>query len=483
MDSRNVFRAAGELAGDIFSPISSRLGRIDPKLKAAVRKYTFQHGLTAQRDRAAILPFLDGVAKMDVGDYRMLDFALKNRDQVKVDELLKKYGLEKEFQAVRDVLDAIHTEATDVGMDLGYIQDYFPRMVRLTSATDYMNAIRDRADWSDISEALKQADPLGAYTDEERAVFVNNYLRGYESNRTNLSKPSFTKDRVIDYVNPAYNKFYHPSPEALLHYISAMRLGIEQRKLFGKGDTAEESIGKYVLSMIDQGVITHEEEAEVKKILGALINQRGPGAFVSWLKNGSYIYLMGSPISAITQIGDLAFSLAKNGYYRTGVSLAKSLVNKPLLTKEDLGIDNIAHEFESKSRSSNAVRLVFKAVGLSWMDNIGKQVFVESAYKRLRKEAKANKPKFQKMMQEIFGEEAKAARNDLLEGNLTDNVKMLLYSELSTFQPVSLAEMPVGYLRGGNLRAFYMLKTYTIKQIDAYRTQVFDKIASAIAMK
>jgi hypothetical protein len=56
----------------------------------------------------------------------------------------------------------------------------------------------------------------------------------------------------------------------------------------------------------------------------------------------------------------------------------------------------------------------------------------------------------------------------------------LLYSELSNVQPISLAEMPVAYLRGGNWRSLYMLKTYTIKQIDLYRNEVFDKMRHPI---
>lgn len=480
-DSGDVLASAKALAGNIFTPVSSRLGRIDPKLKAAVRKYTFQTGLAEQRDRERALPFLNAIEKMEDADYRMLDFALKNRDTERADQLMKQYGMEKEFQEIRDLLDDIYNAATAAGLDVSYLDDYFPRMVQLGRSSDYLSALRGRPDWSLIQEAIQLEDPMNQWTDEEKAAFVNKWLRGHASAATYLTKPSFTKERVIDYVEPQYNHYYLESGEALLKYISAMRLGIAQREIFGKGKNAEESIGAYVLNLVNQGVIDHNQENEVKMLMQALVNSKGPSAFVSWTKNVGYIYLMGSPISAITQIGDLAFALAKNGYWRTGVSAVKAITGRSILTKEELGIDNIAQEFEDKTRASNAVRHVFRLTGLSFMDNVGKQTFIESSYKRLRAEAKKNSARWQDYMKNIFGEEFTAVRQDLLDGNLTDNVKLLLYSELSDMQPVSLAEMPVGYLRGGNLRAFYMLKTYTVKQIDVYRTQCFDKIASGNA--
>ena len=479
-DASNVIASAGQLASNIFTPVSSRLGRIHPQLKAAVRKFTFQTGLQTQQDRKRVLPFLEAMESMSEEDYRVLDFALKNRDDAKIKELVKKYKAEDAYAAVTDMLEEIYVTAKDTGMDLGYLQTYFPRMVRMADANEYLNTLRGTENWSAIAEAMAAEDGSEMWTDEEKAVFANKWLRGLPPGTTNMLKPSFTKERKVDYVEPEHNRFYLPSGEALLQYISSMRLGIAQREVFGKGENADESIGAYVASMIKQGVINHEQEAEVKLIMSALINTKGPGVFVSWVKNAGYVYLMGSPISAITQIQDLAFSLAKNGYYRTAVSLTKAVTGNSIMTKEELGIDNIAREFEDETRASRAVRLVFKAIGLEWMDNIGKQVYIESSYKRLQKEAKSNSPRFQEMLSNIFADQAKQVRQDLIDGTLSDNVKELLYSELSDVQPISLAEMPVAYLRGGNWRSLYMLKTYTAKQIDIYRREVFDKMRHPI---
>lgn len=479
-DTGKVFRDIGNLANDAFTPVSTRLGAIDVKLKHAVRKFMFRTGLYSHQDRVAVKGFVEAVGdKFEPADYRIFDLALKNRDTVKAEELIEKYGVQKEWEAVRGVLDDLYNSALDVGLDMGYIQDYFPRQVRRDKSMEYLGAIRNRPDWSEIRHALEEADPNQDFTHEEQAAFVNTYLRGFTSNRLNLTKPSFTKSRQIDYVTPEFNQYYDDSMSTLLQYIGGLRHGIESRKLFGKSETdTEKNIGRYVLSLIDEGVISADQEKELTRILKAVVDPTGTRGAVAWAKNASYIYLMGNVTSAITQIQDLAFSLALNGYYRTTGAFLRSVVRRPLLRKEDIGIDNILQEFEDNTRASSAVRTVFRFIGLEHLDNIGKETYITAAFGRLRSANKKGSPEWKKHLKDVFGPEAGQVSKDIENKVMSENVKYLLFSELSDVQPISMAEMPIGYLRGGNGRVFYMLKTYTVKQIDIYRTKIFAEIAS-----
>lgn len=477
-DAGGILKDIHSLSADAFVPVSTRLGKINERLKHAVRQFVFKTGLYTHEDRVKIQPFVDKVSnKMSEGDYRILDLALKNRDTVKVDELLNKYGLTEEYKAVREVLDKLHAQVVDVGIDVGYIEDYFPRKVKDGKAGEYIAFMRGQEVWSDIKQAMKEADPGETMTPEEQADFVNNYLRGYANSNLQLRKSGHTKARTVDYITPEFNAFYEDSMPTLLRYVAGIRHGIESRKLFGKSESeTEDNIGAYVLTLIEQEIIKPEQELELRKLLKAVVEPTGTRGAVSWAKNATYIYLMGNPVSAITQIQDLAFSLHKNGYFGTTVSLVKSLTGNAVLTKEDIGLDNILQEFEDETRSGAAVRAVFRAVGLAWMDNVGKQIYMDAAYRRLTNAAKKNQAAFNEKLEIIFGEEAEQARKDLASGTMSENVKYLIFSELSDVQPISLAEMPVGYLRGGNGRIAYMLKTYTIKQIDIYRREIFDKL-------
>lgn len=479
-DAGGVLKDARHLAADAFVPVSSRAGRISQELKHAIRKFVFNTGLYTTQDQATIKPFITKVSNsFDERDYRIFDLALKNRDLKKIDELVAKYGIEKDWKSVRSVLDDLYTEAKDVGLDMSYIPDYFPRKVQRDRVSEYMAWIRGQEEWSDIQLAMDKADPAKSFTPDEQAEFVNNYLRGFSSNKLNLSKLGMTKKRSVDYVTPEANEFYQDSMPTLIEYISGVRHAIEARRLFGFSEKDTDiNIGKYVLSLVEEGSITRDQEKEVATILKAVVEPTGTRGAVTWAKNASYIYLMGSPISAITQIQDLAFSMYRNGYYQTTRSLLRSLTGNAIVNKEDIGIENVLQEFEGNSRTSEAVKGVFRAVGLSWMDNIGKETLMDAAYSNLRKAAKGDNQKFNDMIDAVFGDEAAQTKQDLIDGNVSENVKYLLFSELSDFQPISLAEMPVGYLRGGNGRIFYMLKTYTIKQIDIYRREIFDEIGS-----
>ncbi|MEE9356565.1 MAG: hypothetical protein V3U75_13325 [Methylococcaceae bacterium] len=473
----NIFEGVAEIGSDVFTPVSTRLGKINVKLKIAVRKYTFNTGMHLTQDKKTIKPFVDSIGKMGEADYRVLDLALKNKDNTKVNELLAKYDMTESFANVQNTLDELFDQSQEVGVDMHYVDDYFPRQVRRGKVGEYLAVLRGQENWSEIQAALLEVDPENTYTDAEKADFINSYLRGFTSKRILLAAGGFTKERAVDYVTPEFNQYYESSPQALVRYVDGMRYGIEARRLFGR-DNAENSIGDYVRDLVEEGAIDSKNEEEVQKILRAVVDQQGTRGVVTWAKNASYIAVMGSPISAITQIGDLAFSLAENGYYNSAKALGKAVFRRSKFTKESVGIEHVLQEFEGENTSAKAVRKVFKIVGLEYIDNLGKETNMNAAFARLQKQAKQGSDEFKAYMEVAFGNEAEQTTKDLIAGNSTDNVKFLVFSELSDVQPVSLAEMPIGYLRGGNMRVLYMLKTYTLKLLDIHRRKWFDEIAS-----
>ena len=72
----------------------------------------------------------------------------------------------------------------------------------------------------------------------------------------------------------------------------------------------------------------------------------------------------------------------------------------------------------------------------------------------------------------MLGEEFKSTVGDLRAGNMTDNIKLMLYNDLSGLQPINLSQMPLNYLRNPNGRIFYSLKTFAIKQLDVMRRDI-----------
>lgn len=476
--------SAGDWTSKAFAPITTRLGMINPSLKDAVRKFMFNVEKARYESKRAIAPFLKSVSeKMSPEDYMDFDLALKNIDTNKVDALVKKYGIEEEYTQMRSMIDETRNRAIDAGIDVGFIEDYFPRIV-----TDYeglISELKKTDDWTFIEREMRKQDPERTWTPEQQAEFANMFIRGYRGgDKINPKRSSFTKERKIDLITPEMNQYYADSLQALIQYTDRMNYSIESFNFLGKGeqgktiqDRLNNSIGSYVSNLVESGGIKRSQEQELTSMIKSLLGQRGTHGIINTLKNMGYIYTMGSPMSALTQLGDYAFSIYNFGFYETGKALSKS-IKKEGLTREDLYLDDIVEEFTDTSLASRAVNKVFQAVGLKFMDNMSKDTFINASYNKIKKLAEQDTPEFRQQMDNVFGEEAGQTIQDIKDGILSANVKYLMFSELSDFQPITLAEMPEYYLNGGNLRVLYMLKSYTIKQFDIYRRECVLKMKS-----
>lgn len=478
-------RDLGETLSDWLVPMSTRMGAINERLKIAVRRFTFNVGMYTAEDKKSIQPWVEAVGdKMDEGDFRVLDLALKNGDFAKVDEIMTQYDIADEWQSVRNLLEDIHERAVNAGIKLGKIDNYFPRKVKKGMAPAYINALRGKTDWTLITTAMDKefGEGVKTLTTEQKADFINLWLRGYKNETVRTLRAGNVKERTVDYVTPENIDFYENSLQALLDYVSSMNYTIETQKLFGKSlEDTDKGVGSYVDDLLQSGIIKPEQEVLVRKILKAVVQPTSSYGALSALKNVSYIYTMGSPISAITQIGDLAFSLHKNGYFQTAFSLAKAATGNAKVTREDVGISDILHEFEDQTKSGKAVRKVFSIVGINRMDKLGKEVLMDGAVSSLQRAAKKNNKDFKERMELMFGAEAAQTTQDLVNGKMSENARFLAYSELLEYQPGSITEYPLSYAEAGNGRIMWMLKSYTIKQVDVYRREIFSKLASGDA--
>jgi hypothetical protein len=90
--------------------------------------------------------------------------------------------------------------------------------------------------------------------------------------------------------------------------------------------------------------------------------------------------------------------------------------------------------------------------------------------------AQNNPDKLRELIEPIMEQKTNETINDLANGTISPKVQFLMFNELADVQPITLSEMPEGYLVSGNLRIGYMLKTFLIKRIDTFRNECFDKI-------
>lgn len=481
-----------------IQPISTRLKNISPDLKRAMRKFEYDTKKIVDKDSTLVEGFLKKVkpikkAGMSADDYIEYDLALKNGDIKKITSLNKKYGIEKEYDKIKIMLDDIYKRANDVGFDVGYRENYFPRIIKDNEG--FLEYIMKRDDWSKFDEAIKRKEmDLGRVLEtEEKASIVNTLIRGYQNGKITLSKTGAMENRVIDFVDPELNRFYSDSSEALVKYIIQVNDKIEARKFFGKSrlvdkkvdqfNNIDDSIGTYVVDLLAKGKITVKQEKELTSILQARFNEKGTHGIVGTYKNLSYLGVMGSPFNTLTQIGDLGFAIYSGGIRRAAKEAVVSAFGKSKITKEDIFIKRIAAEFSDVSTTSRMVDWTFRKIGLNKVDGIGKEALVNSTVSRMMKQSEKPTTKFMKELTDVFGKETDDVLRDLQRGEITENVKYLAFNKLLDFQPVALSEVPEMYLKAGNGRVFYMLKTWSLKMVDVYRNEAFSLMSKKETFK
>lgn len=467
------------------APISTRIKNISPQLFARMRRYEFDVKKTVTDDTAGILPLLQKMKALPRDARAALDLSMKNRNEEGINKIAEQYGMQEEIAAARPVLDNIFNRAQEAGIEMNYLENHFPRRIKdLDGLMDYLR--EQDGYWSVIREALKaKEDALGGrpLTEQEKATVIDNLLLGRKVEGISLAKKGVFKERTIQEIDAELNQFYAETDEALLYYIHTANEAIETNKLFGRGATNEgfqvdykKSIGAMVAEMVDNNEISNRDARLLKDMLKARFNPGRMSKAMGAVRDISYIDVMGSLLNAITQFGDLAVSMYNAGIMRTAMTLPKSITDKTKISLRDINIEDIAVEFDNNGWTSRQVDNVFKLTGLQKIDRIGKLTLVNSTLEKQIALAKKGDKKLMQDLQMYFGDNAEQVRQDLANENITDKVKFLAFNTLLDMQPVARMEMPEYYLRSGNGKIFYMLKSFTIKQLDIYRREAFQKI-------
>ena len=538
------------LADKALGSISTRLKNVDPELSQHLRWLDFNTSQKIIDVLKTAKPLLDATKRMSLADKSDWNWARLNSDEGKIEQLAQKYNLTNDQTMLREKLNKIRQEAIEVGYDVGFIEEYWPRVIK--DQEGFLQTTQEISQRPVFTEAIRaQAKKLGISQEqferefpEVKADIISNLILGQS---TGIGGPGNIQSRIFETIPKEYAKFYMDADAALMQYVYSMTKKIEARKFFGKvpkrisdlksskkqkqvdlikfeqlADMARaenperlanyedriislndnltvideklnayklqrdytENIGAYIDRLMVDGRIEKKDEKMVRDILDARFHEHGTHGIVGAYKNLSYIDTMGSPISAITQIGDLAWAMyvgkvwTPKGFSDTVKHATQALFKQSKITKEDLGIERIAQEFADGTTLSRGVSKVFKYVGLEKIDTIGKEVLINNALEQYKAQARANPKALAKLIRPTFGRKSPEVVQEILADNPSDNVKMLLYSRLLDFQPVALSEMPEYYLNSGNGRVFYMLKTYTLKQFDVFRKEVVHNLKS-----
>ena len=470
--------------------LSTRIGNISETVKGAVTKFEYNIAVKTAAVSKTAEPFLVAMKALDPKLKVRIGKSLSNSDFKTAVSLMRSVNpeLATEFiDVVQPMLKTVGENLRKAGHTFEELDNYFPRLVK---DYDALSLSMGKEKKGIISEALdqyarKKGVGTNKLTNDERSQVIDLTLRGYRQT-TDGWKLSNVKQRQIEFLTDDQMQYYAAPEEALAMYLRSSINDIEKRKFFGRttvfdkagGFDADQSIGAMVKKAMDDGEVSIDDENTLKELLASrfVAGEQQMSNFMSINRDLGYMGTIANPASALIQLADVGIASAMKGF-RNSIG---SMFGAKDLKLTDIGLGElIAKDIAQGDPRATAKLLskLMKGTGFQKIDRLGKETFINAAFKKAQQMVKSPKGEaaFRKKIGKIYGEETDALIADLKTGEITENVKLFAFTELSGVQPISLSEMPQGYLDYPDGRILYMLKSFTLKQYDIVRKEVIQE--------
>ena len=432
------------------------------------------------------------------------------------------------FAAVRKMLDDEYDEMLSVGMKVGKTENYFPREM------DYIRFIEDQGVdsaniLSDLAKVVNKRLNLAGkdkltpkdmtqdmirkhLSEADVAKVINQRSSKFEAVPSVHSSTSNVKSRTIDTIEPELMQYYADPRAALHNHVNRVTPKIHDRAFFGgkaidadiedmPGIPDDEAlmdayIKDHVSRLSNNGDMLPSEMDELAGLLQARFigSKKRARPWINNTKNILYAMTLGNPMAAFTQAGDLGAAHYLNvtrgidDLIGNFVSTIKPGTGGHRFKMKDFGLDHIP-ELESMGAVRTVLEKSLKYGGFHAMDRLGKETILNSTWKKLRGVmtdpdlSRAKKLEYfkQRYGQRLGDDEVVKIMDGIASGDPTNHhARLAMYSDLTRVQPVSMSQLPAAYLNNPNARIFFMLKTFTLKQIDLARNEVINEIRAGV---
>ena len=528
-----MWDSAKDVVRNTLEPLSRTLKNINPLINRVFRKHELDINLRTREYLDRISPFIAAMStklKGHEGDQRLFKQYLLNGEKdelgvLKVVQLADKYKVDtKSFADMREALEDLRTYAREEGgIDVGYLEDYFPRNIKdYKNFKAWLDGDKAPAGLSNqVEEALAeyaQKHNLGSVNQikpGEAAEVTSRVLRGYPISADSML-PGNLKQRKVRQVTDDMLNAYDDPADAIKNYVERVVQATERKRfLYRKPNLGGDVEGGFPGSrdrsagpppksdlgarmevddslagelaeqlLVKNKNYTREDIDKLKDIIQSRFSGKTVDPFIQGVKNANYMAVMGNFGSAITQLGDLAYSIHFNGFNNTFKTLLQRENNFNFVKHFNLNNHNIDTVTNTEGLSK-ALDKVFTVTGLKKLDQMGKNTTMNASWKKYRAQAMKDSKGLQDELAPIFGAE-RAGRmvkslRDTPPGskNLPKDVEELIWYKFLDLSPSTMGEMPKYYSESGNLRIMYMLKTFTVKQLDIYREAAGAEISMA----
>jgi hypothetical protein len=434
------------------------------------------------------------------------------------DGLLRKYNIYNDFKLlVQPLLDDLRTKAVTADMPVGYLYEYFPRKVKDLEGllNFYGEDIKDdfNSRMAKIDKAREDNFELKMNTDERAAEFRKYMLEEMYKQNVGERIPGFLKKRGKGMLSEEELQFYEDPEVALGGYVNTIIIETGKAELLGNGALRRNkrdmldgrstykvnlrnqngTLSRLVTELNNRGELSDRQLGDLFFGLDQMFGpaDKNENQYAELGRTVSYGQLLVDPTTTLSQLYDLAFIALDNNL----ASIVKTIFTKKDFTLLDAGIDPklMSAEFQSDNVGAkiDMGKIVKAGLGLSGfraMDALMKETNLTVNYNRYKKLSKLspNSSKFKKFRSEVEfmvgKEDADRTINDFKNGVYdSPYVRELVVRKLLETQPVNAFEMPMAIRKNPNLRMFYTMKSFILKQGNLINDRMISVIRSKTA--
>jgi hypothetical protein len=351
-------------------------------------------------------------------------------------------------------------------------------------------------------------------TPAEEDRFVGQWISGMteEAGLDNSSNNFFGRRAYRD-VDPDQAQFYEDPDASMINLIRRVHEVSAKRTVLGLNKspnaTVESRIDNVVADMVREGDLNTDQQLQVKDMLTAYFNNKGVAPIGKVWKDLENMQNIANGVSAAVQLADTFVALLKYGAIdmQTTKAVWDAVRGKGALSLKDVGADinslqdilNTSPQTEGKRAAKSLARktdklsnLFFHLSGFRKLDHIGKQALLNLALKKAQRRAKRGNltPEMRSLVDDAFPDaDVRAGVMEVLKHGefektgtrksdpaYDDDVRYLMFLELSEMQPISPLNMPERYLRAGTWgKLAYQFMSFTINRWGLYHQTATDK--------
>jgi len=179
------------------------------------------------------------------------------------------------------------------------------------------------------------------------------------------------------------------------------------------------------------------------------------------------------------QAADVGHSVLYNGWTNTmkAMFMRNGINTQAIGMQNKLGVEYMAGQTVTKD--VRALDQFIRKTGFATVDRFGKNTYMKAAMLKNQQQIKtmAGEVDFVNTYGKMFG--GRGTRQLLADlqdpakmMNPSDDMRLLMFTQLSDIQPLSLSQMPIAFHNNPRGRIFYTLKSFALKQADQMRRNV-----------